>query len=63
MALVAVFIWIGENIGTYTHTWLYPWQLQGWQMVGYEKITAWFLLVIVSGTLVTLIHKPEKYQR
>jgi uncharacterized membrane protein YoaT (DUF817 family) len=24
MALVAVFIWIGENIGTYTHTWLYP---------------------------------------
>jgi uncharacterized membrane protein YoaT (DUF817 family) len=47
-ALVALFIWIGENIGTYTHTWIYPSQAHGWHMVGTEKITAWFLLVIIS---------------
>ena len=27
--LVAVFIWIAENLGTLTHTWVYPRQIAG----------------------------------
>lgn len=58
--LVAVFIWIWENIGTYTWTWLYPNQGKIWEIVGYDKILAWFLLMIISFVLVSLIHKPEE---
>lgn len=59
--LVSIFIWIAENIGTYFRFWVYPSQSTIWHMVGYEKITAWFLLMIISFVLVSLIHKPEKY--
>ena len=56
--LVALFIWIGENIGTYTRTWMYPDQQQGWHMVSLSKLSAWYLLMYISFVLVTLVHKP-----
>lgn len=57
--LVASFIWFSENIGTLTKTWLYPSQQQAWSMVSLGKLGSWFLLVIISYTLVSLINAPR----
>lgn len=59
-SLVALFIWIAENIATYTRVWIYPSQEIVWHPVWLEKILAWFLLMIISFVLVSLIHKPEE---
>lgn len=59
LVLVSLFIWFTENIGTFTKTWLYPSQLQGWSVVSVAKLGSWFLLLIISYTLVTLINRPE----
>ena len=50
--LAAFFIWIAENIGTYTQTWLYPNQHAHWAPVGPGKLGAWFLLQIISYAMV-----------
>ena len=50
--LVALFIWFGENIGTAGGAWLYPAQTKGWTMVSPAKLTSWFLLMLISYTLV-----------
>jgi uncharacterized membrane protein YoaT (DUF817 family) len=57
--LVALFIWLAENIGTFTAAWVYPSQRQGWTFVPTGKLGAWFLLMIISYTLVALLHRPE----
>jgi len=59
--LVSLFIWFSENIGTYTQTWLYPSQRHGWAMVAPEKLGSWFLLLIISYTLVSLINRPQAF--
>ncbi|WP_424629232.1 DUF817 domain-containing protein [Bradyrhizobium sp. SYSU BS000235] len=59
LLLVSLFIWFSENIGTYSKTWLYPAQLNGWSMVSFAKLGSWFLLLIVSYTMVALINKPR----
>ena len=56
--LAALFIWLAENIGTFTQTWLYPAQKAGWTMVGLPKLGSWFLLQIVSYALVALVRRP-----
>ena len=58
--LVTSFIWLAENIGTYTRTWIYPSQRDGWAMVSTGKFGSWFLLLIISYTLVALIKKPHE---
>ncbi len=57
--LVAFFIWIAENIGTVTGAWLYPSQIDGWEMVPVTKFVAWFLLMMISVVLVTFIYPPK----
>ncbi|HKX72802.1 MAG TPA: DUF817 domain-containing protein [Candidatus Saccharimonadales bacterium] len=54
--LIAFFIWLAENIGTYTQVWLYPEQAAGWQMVGLEKMGSWLLLMIISFIMVECLH-------
>ncbi len=51
-ALTAGFIWIAENIGTATATWVYAYQRNGWAMVSPWIYLCWFLLMILSYTLV-----------
>jgi uncharacterized membrane protein YoaT (DUF817 family) len=51
-ALTAGFIWIAENIGTATATWVYAYQRNGWAMVSPRIYLGWFLLLILSYTLV-----------
>ncbi|PHP19895.1 hypothetical protein CG471_09615 [Sphingobium sp. IP1] len=54
--LVALFIWLAENIGTFANAWTYPSQRHGWEMVSLMKLAAWYLLMIISFVLVSLIH-------
>jgi len=57
--LVALFIWIAENVGTFAGIWVYPHQSAQWQMVRPGKYGAWLLLMIISFILVTLVHPPK----
>ncbi len=54
-ALTAFFIWIAENISTFLGAWQYPNQVHVWNAVSTDKITSWFLLVIVSFTIVAYL--------
>lgn len=54
--LIAVFIWFGENIGTYSHTWLYPTQQDHWHIVGVQKLGSWLLLMIISFILIDMLY-------
>jgi len=59
LLLVALFIWIAENVGTWTRTWSYPHQAHGWSLVKPGKLGSWFLLLIVSYALVAAINRPR----
>ncbi len=59
LVLVALFIWLAENIGTFTAAWVYPSQKNGWHIVGIAKLGSWFLLMIISYTLVAWINRPR----
>nr|WP_234419396.1 DUF817 domain-containing protein [Sphingomonas sp. EC-HK361] len=56
--LVASFIWFAENLGTFARAWVYPAQRDGWALVSPEKLGAWYLLMIISFVLVSLIRNP-----
>jgi uncharacterized membrane protein YoaT (DUF817 family) len=55
--LVALFIWFAENIGTFSHAWMYPNQRDGWHLVSPDKLGSWFLLMIISFVLVSLVRR------
>ncbi len=57
--LVSLFIWFAENLGTFAAAWVYPSQREGWHVVPLEKMGSWYLLMLLSFVLVTLVHKPE----
>ncbi|GEK78782.1 DUF817 domain-containing protein [Agrococcus baldri] len=57
--LVAVVIWGAENLATLGGAWLYPNQMDGWEPVSGSKVVSWFLLMILSVVLVTLVHRPR----
>lgn len=63
LVLVALFIWFAENIGTFTAAWVYPNQKSGWQMVSWGKFGAWFLLMMLSYTMVVWVHGVVRYRR
>ena len=54
--LASLALWIAENVGTATGTWLYSGQLPG-QMVGLGKLGSWYLLLYVSFVTVTLVSR------
>jgi uncharacterized membrane protein YoaT (DUF817 family) len=56
LVLVALFIWLAENIGTFTSAWMYPNQKKGWALVSWAKFGSWFLLMIISYTMVAALH-------
>ncbi|NQX49214.1 DUF817 domain-containing protein [Paenibacillus tritici] len=51
-AIVGFFIWLAENIATFLGAWKYPNQHETWRLVGFGKISSWFLLVIISVIIV-----------
>ena len=59
--LVAFFIWIAENVATFGNVWLYPTQQNAWHLVSVQKILAWYLLMLISFVLVSLVNRPRLY--
>jgi uncharacterized membrane protein YoaT (DUF817 family) len=57
--LVSLFIWFAENIATWSRAWIYPSQADGWTPVSLSKLGAWYLLMIISFVLVSLVHRPK----
>ncbi|MEO8638086.1 MAG: DUF817 domain-containing protein [Candidatus Taylorbacteria bacterium] len=53
--LIAFFIWIAENISTYLGAWKYPDQIHVWKVVSANKVTSWFLMVIISFIIVAYL--------
>lgn len=58
--LVAIFIWFAENIATFANAWNYPGQEDGWEMVSLAKLGSWFLLMLISFVLVSLVSPIRK---
>jgi len=59
-ALVALFIWFAENLGTFASAWIYPNQRDGWEFVPPAKLGSWYLLMMLSYVLVMVVHPPRK---
>ncbi|MCU1424383.1 MAG: hypothetical protein JWM51_674, partial [Microbacteriaceae bacterium] len=57
--LVAGFIWLAENIATWSGAWFYPNQVDGWHLVSVSKLGSWFLLMMISVVLVAWIYPPR----
>ncbi|MFC0633031.1 DUF817 domain-containing protein [Brevundimonas balnearis] len=57
--LVALFIWFAENLGTFGRAWVYPDQTEAWTPVSLAKLGSWYLLMIISVVLVSIVHRPE----
>jgi uncharacterized membrane protein YoaT (DUF817 family) len=57
--LVALFIWLAENIATFTNVWIYPNQAHEWEMVSLTKLTSWYLLMLLSFVLVSLVNRKQ----
>jgi uncharacterized membrane protein YoaT (DUF817 family) len=53
--LVASFIWLAENLGTFAAAWRYPAQRHGWAMVPLGKLGAWLLLMVISYVMVSAV--------
>jgi uncharacterized membrane protein YoaT (DUF817 family) len=60
LLLIAFFIWIAENISTYLGAWKYPDQIHAWKVVSTQKVTSWFLMVIISFILVAYLKHFKK---
>ena len=43
----------------WSRTWIYPGQESDWTPVPLAKLGAWYLLMIISYVLVTLVHRPQ----
>lgn len=56
--MLALLLWAAENIATYNNIWLYPHQMDAWEMVSFHKMESWFLLMLLSFVLVSINHKP-----
>lgn len=52
--LSAVFLWVAENVGTFTQTWVYAGQ-GAFDLVSLGKFGSWYLLLYVSFVTVTLV--------
>jgi uncharacterized membrane protein YoaT (DUF817 family) len=60
--LVALFIWLAENISTFLGAWRYPDQEISWRIVHWGKISSWFMLVIITIIIVAEL-KRIKYPK
>ena len=52
----AIALWVAENVGTATGTWLYSGQT-AWELVSLAKLGSWYLLLYVSFVTVTVISR------
>jgi uncharacterized membrane protein YoaT (DUF817 family) len=57
--LVALFIWFAENIATFANIWVYPNQSTSWQLVPIAKLSSWYLLMLLSFVLISIINEMK----
>ncbi len=60
--LIAFFIWIAENISTFLGAWQYPDQVHVWNVVSANKISSWFLMVIISFIIVAYLKHFKQFR-
>lgn len=60
--LSALALWVAENVGTATGTWIYSGQMPG-QMVSFAKLGSWYLLLYVAFVTVTLVTRRALHAR
>ena len=53
--LTSFFLWVAENVGTATRTWIYAGQSA--DMVSFAKLGSWYLLLFVSFATVLLVYR------
>lgn len=58
--LIGFFVWVAENIATFYGAWKYPGQIHAWEVVSLQKITSWFLLVIICFIVVAYLKHIKK---
>lgn len=59
--LSSFFLWLAENIGTMTGTWLYAGQ-NPFDQVSFAKMGSWYLLLYVSFVTVTLVFRSALHR-
>lgn len=57
--LTSLAVWVAENVGTFTNIWLYPSQTVQWHLVPLSKLGSWYLLLILSFALVSIIYRDR----
>jgi uncharacterized membrane protein YoaT (DUF817 family) len=62
-ALLATFVWIAEQIGTFARAWIYPHQAAGWSPVSFDKFTSWYMLLIFSFIIISLLYRRSEDER
>jgi len=58
----AFFMWLAENIGTMSGTWIYSGQAP-FEMVRLGKLGSWYLLLYISFLLVTVVYRNVLYRQ
>ncbi len=60
-ALLASFVFLAEQIGTFARAWVYPNQTVHWKPVSFHMYTSWYMLLIFSFVIIAIIfNKPNK---
>ena len=60
--LSSIALWVAENVGTATGTWLYSGQRPD-HWVSFGKLSSWYLLLYVAFITVTLVSKSAIYRQ
>lgn len=55
--LATTLVWLAENILSYVKIWLYPNQKYYWHMVSFGKYISWYLLIVMSFSLISVLKK------
>jgi uncharacterized membrane protein YoaT (DUF817 family) len=58
-ALLALFVWFAEQIGTFARVWTYPNQVIDWAPVSFHMFTSWYLLLIFSFIIISLLQPKQ----
>lgn len=61
--LISFFIWMAENISTFFNAWQYPDQAERWTIVGFGKISSWFIMVAIQVVLVANLKRIKAGQK
>lgn len=54
-ALLASFVFLAEQIGTFARAWVYPNQTAHWKPVSFHMYTSWYMLLIFSFVIIAII--------